>query len=228
MGIRRMSRPVPSVIMTLMLLMIIMPGDSASAPDFAGAALKAGTAGVGADVTLGLSDNINLRVGLNYFSHTHESFDNGEKDLIGKLNLQTAPLLADWHPSAGNFRVSAGLFINNNRLSLDAVPGAEIDFNDVEYRVESFSGNMSFNRLSPYIGIGYGNAARGGSRFGFSFDFGVMFHGTPKISAEAVAADPGRQEALERDLDAELNNLRDDADPFKFYPVLSFGALYRF
>lgn len=214
--------------MIFICLIIALQGSYVFSADFTGAALKAGTTGIGADVTVSLYDNLNLRAGLNYLPYTHDSYENDEKEMTGKLRLQTIPLLADWHPGAGNFRVSGGLVINNNKVSVEGVPGAEIEFNDVDYIIQSFNGDMTFNTLCPYIGIGYGNAAREGGRFSFSFDFGVFFHGTPKIRAEAVAADPARQEALDRDLEVELDDLRDDAEPFKFYPVLRFGLLYRF
>ena len=118
--------------------------------------------------------------------------------------------------------------MNNNELSLKARPGDQIEFNDEEYRVERFTLAVTFNQFSPYLGIGYGNAATGGKRFVFACDFGLMFHGTPKVRARAVASDPSLQERLNRDLDAEIDDLRDDLKSFSIYPVLNVGVAYRF
>jgi len=195
-----------------------------------GTSLKVGTTGIGADVTVGVSEKLNARVGISGFSKTFSP--NGEEEddenISIKLKLQTIPMLLDWHPRAGNFRTSIGFMLNNNKISLNAQPGDQLDFNDVDYRVDSFSLDLSFNQFAPYLGIGYGNAAKEGRRFVFAFDLGVMFHGTPKVTAKAIASNPAQQSALDRDLEIEITDLRDDVKPFKFYPVLNLGMSYRF
>ncbi len=163
-----------------------------------GTSLKVGTTGIGADVTVGLSETLNARAGISGFSKTFRPDDDEEEDenISIRLKLQTIPILLDWHPRAGSFRTSVGVMLNNNKISLSAQPGDEVDFNDVDYQVDSFSLDLSFNQFSPYFGIGYGNAAKEGRRFVFAFDLGVMFHGTPKVNAKAIASNPAQQSAL--------------------------------
>jgi len=194
-----------------------------------GASAKVGTLGPGGDVTLGLSDAVSLRAGLNILSYSADIEDEEDVENINiKLKLQTVPVLLDWHPYKSNFRLSAGALINSNKVTLDADPGAVIEINDVEYGVDRLEGELSFDRYSPYLGIGYGNAARGDQRLVFSFDLGLMYHGAPDLEAQATASNPAQQAALDRDLDAELEDVRDDLRSFKLYPVLSFGLSYRF
>ena len=197
---------------------------TATGTDF-GASFKLGTTGIGSDVTMSYKENLNLRAGLSGFSRTFES---DEDDITGKVNLLTVPVLADWHPKGGNFRVSGGIFLNNNKLSLSAGAGETVEINDIEYQVDDFSADLTFNRISPYLGIGFSNVAIEGRRLVFAFDLGVMFHGTPKLSARATASDPALQPELDRNLEIELEERREDVEPFKFYPVLTFGAMYRF
>jgi len=212
-----------------MIVLMTLARSSALGADV-GASLKVGTTGLGADVTVGVSDQFNVRAGLSWLSLTFEPDDEegDDENITIKLRLQTIPLLGDWHPFAGNFRVSGGLMLNDNNVSLAAAPGDEIEFNEVDYRVESFSMDISFNQFSPYLGIGYGNAAKEGRRLVFALDLGIMYHGAPKVSARAIASDPAQQSNLDRDLDIEIADLRDDASAFRIYPVMSFGLSYRF
>ncbi len=207
---------------------ILVVYNPVSAADI-GASVKLGTAGFGGDVTTGLTERFNARFGINMF--LLRIYFEDERDLeniTAEIKLQTLPLLLDWHPFVSNFRLSAGMVLNFNRVTVSADPKAVIEINEVEYRIEKLSGEMKFNQLSPYFGIGYGNAARGKGRLAFSFDFGLMYHGVPDVDARAAAANPALQFALERDLDVEIEEFRDDVSAFRFYPVLSFGISYRF
>ena len=89
-------------------------------------------------------------------------------------------------------------------------------------------GKITFNTFSPYIGIGYGNAADTSGRWHFACDLGVMFQGSPKVEVNAVAANPLLQAALDADLDAEVDEMEDDFKDFTMYPVVSFGISYTF
>jgi len=194
-----------------------------------GTAVKVGTTGFGADVTFGLAETMNLRAGLSMLSLSFDFEDDDDDDeLTLNIDLQTIPLLLDWHPWRNNFRLSGGIMLNNNELSLEADAGEEVTLNDVEYRVDSLSMDVAFDTVSPYLGIGYGNAVRQGGRWRFAFDFGVMFHGTPKVTGRAEASNPALQERLNRDFDEELEELRDDLSGFTMYPVLTLGLSYRF
>ncbi len=210
-------------------LLMVTGADRLSAADI-GASLKVGTPGFGGDMTVGISEEINLRTGLNYFSLTivpEEERDDSE-NITAELRLLTVPLLVDWHPFHGNFRLSAGLAWNGNKISASAKPGEELDFNDRAYLVEDFYGEISFNRISPYLGFGYGNAVAGDSRWTLSLDIGVFYHGAPQVDAHATAAHPALQPAMDRDLAKEVADLEDDLRPYRFYPVLTLGLSYRF
>ncbi len=194
-----------------------------------GLTLKAGTTGVGGDLTVGLTENFNLRAGISYFTWTQKGVggDTDKKDL--QLDLLNVPLTVDWHPITGNgFRISAGVMFNNDRGELNARYGQSVSINDHDYIVSSLNGKIDFNRFGPYLGIGYGNAADTSARWHFSSDLGVAYIGAPNITLEATALDPAQQGALENDLAAQRKTYEDDAKPFKFYPVLTIGVSYTF
>jgi len=198
-----------------------------------GISAKVGTTGYGGDLTVGLLPQLNVRAGFNTFSYGMTESDTDEEgggstDISADLKLQTIPILLDWHPWAGRFRLSAGMVVNNNELSLYAVPGDTVDINDVEYVVQHVDGKASFNQIAPYIGIGTGNAADTSSHLHFAFDLGVMFQGEPKIEIQATASDSRLQSRLNADVAEEQRKLEDDASVFNMYPVLTIGLSYTF
>jgi hypothetical protein len=77
------------------------------------------------------------------------------------------------------------------------------------------------------VGIGWGNPFTAESRLSFSFDLGIAFQGKPDVSMVAngpVAADAAFQENLRQ----EENDIKNEIDVFKYYPVISAGIAYRF
>ena len=192
--------------------------------------MKAGTTGFGGDLTWGFSENFNIRAGIGYFAmkvHFVDSDQNDQKD--AQINLLNLPITLDWYPITGNgFRLSAGVLFNNNYADINVNSGQDVSINDNHYIVSSLNGKVDFNRIAPYIGIGYGNAADTSAHWHFSSDLGVAFVGTPTITLDATALDPSQQDALNNDLVAQRNKYQDDAKPFKFYPVISIGISYTF
>jgi len=211
--------------------MIVVPVVIAMAAQNAAAGIgvtpKIGTLGYGADVTVGLAPQLNARAGFNTFNY-EITRNEDSTELTAKIDFQNIPLLLDWHPWAGAFRVSAGVVVNNNKVLLSAKPGDHVDFNDIGYYVESASGKISFKQLSPYLGIGTGNAADASSPVHFAVDFGVLFQGAPKIELSAVAADPALQSELDDSVVAEQKKLEDDTSAFTIYPVIALGVSFTF
>lgn len=223
----------------LFLLAVVMGGGAVglaatSALAAVGATLKVGTLGVGADTTIGISERVNARVNLNYFSYGKVITEDADEDGSGggtikpQLKLLTIGALLDWHPWAQGFRLSAGLYLNKNKLDLTAELSDTVDINDREYSLSDVGGTVDFNSLAPYLGLGYGNAVGSNGNWHFSFDIGAMFQGSPQIDLRATASDPALQSQLNADLAAEKKNLEDDLGVFTIYPVVSLGVSYRF
>lgn len=203
----------------------------AATPAAFGVTVKAGTLGFGSDLTVGWSPKFNTRLGFNIFWYGLEESETDEEGVTEKiqadLELFTIPMLLDWHPWESDFRLSLGAIINWNNVALSSDTGS-VKINEVEYEVQSLDGEVTFNTLSPYLGIGYGNGVDKTGHWHFAFDLGVMFQGAPNVDANAVATDPAQQAALDADLEAERSNIEDDLEMFTVYPVLSFGISYTF
>jgi hypothetical protein len=94
-------------------------------------------------------------------------------------------------------------------------------------------GRVRFNSLAPYLGIGWGNATRGERRLYYSFDLGVVFHGSPDVDldVQGIIADVASEEAspeLRTFLANEEKKLEDELEDLDLFPVVSFGLSYRF
>lgn len=212
---------------------VLVVGLATGAVADVGLGVKVGTLGPGADLTVGLSEVLNARVGLNKFWYTYnateENNDSGASgELSAKLDLQTVPLLLDWHPFNGGFRLSGGIVFNSNKISFSATPGDTIEFNNQDFQVNSVNGGIDFDSMAPYLGIGVGNAVSADGNWNFVFDLGVMFQGEPQIALSAVAANPSQQATLDQAVETERLDLQDSANPFQYYPVLAIGISRKF
>jgi hypothetical protein len=195
---------------------------------------KIGSLGLGAELDLGLTDSLGARIGFNAFNYKYNT-TSSTVNYDFKLQLQTVSALADWYPFEGSFRTSAGLMYNNNKVSLAGLPtGGTYTINGTTYsstEVGSLQGDMSFNKVAPYIGIGWGNPAAKDKGWGMTSDIGVLFQGNPKTSLVATCgtaiAGTGICTQLQSDAAAENTKLQNDLRNFKWWPVVSVGISYQ-
>ncbi len=193
-------------------------------------ALKGGTLGGGLEATIGIVDNVNARLGFNYFSYDDDFSESGV-EYEADLDLRSVSLLLDWHPLSNGFRVSAGALYNGNEASATgkAVSG-NFSIDDVTYtaaEVGTLNGEIDFNSISPYVGIGYGNAVAKGSNWSFVFDLGVIYQGEPDVSLTANGTSSSNA-AFISNLEDERRQLESELEDFQFYPVLMIGVSYKF
>jgi hypothetical protein len=188
---------------------------------------KISTLGLGAEVAIPVMEKVDARIGINTYNYNFSKTTTSATattSYSGKLNLQSLQALADWHPWAGSFRVSGGLMYNNNSFSMTALPGAgnTITVNNAPYALkatDSVNSNISFNKIAPYLGIGWGRTPKN-TGLSFTSDFGILFQGSPRATVTTNV--PGVDLAkTNSDLNSSLNS-------FKMYPVLSVGIGYTF
>ncbi|MDJ0899026.1 MAG: hypothetical protein QNJ55_09450 [Xenococcus sp. MO_188.B8] len=214
------------------------PSKSTTKSDRSGWALTAvvGTLGVGGNLSRSLiRDRLNLRGG---FSSVVFGGDITTRDTRYGTDLRLSggiPLVLDFFPAKNWFRVSGGLVINRNRLELSANAldegetieiGGEIFESDL---VGDLDGNIEYNEVAPYIGIGIGNPVGRGTKFSFFLELGAMFQGSGDISLNAsgsLANDPEFLEAL----DEEIGDIDDETtfSDLPVYPILQLGFSYQF
>lgn len=194
---------------------------------------KIGTLGAGAELNMGISESVTSRIGFNSFTYNYNANSN-QVNYDFKLRLQTVSALADWYPFSGSFRASGGLLYNNNKVSYGAKPtGGTYTIGPNIYNaadVGSLQGEMAFNKVAPYIGIGWGNPVAKNKGWGMTSDIGVLFQGSPKTSltatcGPALTGAPCTQ--LQTDAATENTKLQSDLSNFKFWPVISVGISYQ-
>lgn len=186
---------------------------------------KVGTLGLGAELTAPISASVTGRIGLNMFSYSvNTARSTVNYDM--KLQLQTVSALADWYPMDGGFRTSAGLFYNGNKATLNALAtGGNYNLGGVNYPAAgtTLQGGMTFNSLSPYLGIGWGNPVANGKGWGFVADLGLLYQGTPK----ATLTSTGGTAAFQAAVVAEQAKLQSALNGFTWYPVAMAGISYQ-
>ncbi|MEC5159780.1 MULTISPECIES: hypothetical protein [unclassified Janthinobacterium] len=199
-----------------------------------GVTAELGSTGVGAHLSVPLQANLNVRVGANYLNYSYNA-NTSDVDYDFKMKLRTVDALLDFFPMNNGFRVSAGLVYNGNKIDAHGKPAGTGTYtiNGHTYlatSVGTLDGNVDFRKSAPYLGIGWGNAAAPGKGWGFSSDFGVMFQGSPSTSLKNNHCVAPTQVCtqLAADIVAENAKLTDEASDFKLYPVIRFGASYRF
>lgn len=196
---------------------------------------KVGTTGPGVEFSYSsaLLPKYGLRANLNFGTYSRSHTVSSVR-YRGTAEFRSLMLLADAHPFPNGFRLSAGLMFNDNRIAAVGRPtGTTITINDVIYpadAVDNVNGEIFFEPLSPYFGLGWGAAPAGRAGLFFSFDFGVIYQ-RPDIRLNALCG-PSLPAAectrLQSDLTAQEAKFRRDLFEGRMYPILTFGAGYRF
>lgn len=204
---------------------------SATGDDELGVTLKVGSTGVGIDVSYSLFEKLNLRVGYSRFDHSSD-VDDTDVTYDAKLTMSSANLLFDWHPFANGFRLSAGLsYYLDNEVTGRAVPapGQTFTVNDAVYSLSELTSlqvRVEMQSFSPYIGIGWGNPV-GDGRWSFSLDAGYTKIGPVDVGIGYTCVDPIVCASIAANVQAEIEQLEDDVDDFRYWPVLTIGLAYK-
>ncbi len=192
---------------------------------------KVSTLGLGGEVIVGIAKDLNLRGGGNWLDADYDhTFSDVDYEM--QIDLLSYALMADWHCFGGSFRITGGVLYNKNKAALLGTPSeATIEIGGIDYPVAdvgTLSGKVSSDKeIAPYVGIGWGNALDSKGRIGLMVDLGVVYTDSPTIALAAsgpLASDPAFQDSLAR----EQRDLQDDADEFKWYPVLGVSLYFRF
>jgi hypothetical protein len=200
-----------------------------------GVSLRAGTLGLGADVNIGLTENLNLRLGYSLYDYD-ETIEETDVTYDGELKLRNATALLDWHAFGGGFRFSFGGVGANTEVDVVGKPtGGTYEIGDRVFtaaQVGSLTGKIEMgNSVAPYLGIGWGNTVDAAGRVTFLFDIGVVYMGSPEVSlvASCGASVPAATCAQLRDaVEQEEAELQDDATDYEWYPVIGIGLAVKF
>jgi hypothetical protein len=197
--------------------------------------LKVGTLGIGVDVSTPINDNVGLRFNINGATSSRQKVINNI-NYDATLKLLTAGALLDYYPSENNFRFTAGAYYNNNQFDLVATPALSesITIGGVSYtgaEVGKVNANVTFNKIAPYVGLGWGNKASSEKGWGFTFDIGAMYQGTAIATANATINSTLPQILKNQIVDSvekERQQIESDMSSYTWYPVIMIGVNYTF
>lgn len=202
--------------------------DAPRTPAGIGVGLKAGTLGLGLDLSKSLSDKFDLRLNINQYDFDHSGTESGI-DYDMNLKWQNTGLMLDWHPFGGGFRMSAGYVLNSNKISMAALPTSTYTLGNTTYtsaQVGALAGEVKFSN-GGYLGIGYG---KGGVRegFGFIFELGVLYQGSPKLNLTSTGGTLSSDPTFQANLQSEIAQAEDGMKDYKLYPQVAVGVSYGF
>ena len=217
-----------------------------------GVGAKAGSLGTGMELSLSLTQTINLRLGVTNVDYsTSETLDlndaaTGTQATIDSdldLNFGATMLMLDWYVFDGTFHVTAGMVKNDSEAELSGIiRGATVTFDGQTYDVTqdftdpSMSGTVKLGSdYEPYLGIGWGRKAGDEPGFALSVELGVVLL-SPSVDLRAPTLDPngpaannGKTQAqLDAEVDAAESAANDDLSDLEAWPVISVGLNYAF
>lgn len=170
------------------------------------------------ELTKSFFGRVNSRFGYHRYSSTDQY--TGGLPIVGAISGETIysesrkqqvlSVVADWYPEDDSqIRLSAGLMYNRVRSSLIGREGmwGGYTINGRSYtagEVGQLTGEVRYNSVVPYLGIGWGNPLLPEKKWGFMADIGMMFRGEPDIRLSATGSAP----SLNADLLGEQDRLR--------------------
>ncbi len=215
-----------AVLFTTILLLLI---SSAGYTQSTSLAIKASTLGGGIEVERSFSDSIGGRVGGNYYS-TNYSGTEDDIEYTFDVTLKSLSFIFDWHPFKNAFKVSTGALYNGNSINGDAKSASTYEIGDNTFttaEIGDLEAEITFNTVTPYLGIGWDTSFGKNKAFGFLIELGAVYQGTPEVNFEADGTLKNNPILL-AELSKEEDNLQKDLNNYKYYPVVSVGIGYRF
>lgn len=199
------------VIATALMMQILHAGASDYIPD---ARLSVGTQGFGLELAQPLIPRyLTLSAQGNYFS-IGDNFNEDGTEYDGHARLLTVGLLLNGHPFANGFRLTGGVYDNQNYLHGNNTEPIKRDGVTVATNIDV---SATFKHFAPYTGVGW----VWGHRITASLDAGVMFQGKAKASFMVNCT---AQALCQPEVNQEEQDVQREADKYRFYPVLRFAA----
>lgn len=215
----------------LVLMLFTFQADAQAETGDIALGAKISTLGVGPDLTIGLLDSLNIRAAGHWGSIDVDG-DGEDISYDCDLELSSGLITAEWHPFNGDFHIVAGAFINGNSFDASADIKANLSytlggFTYTASEIGSLEGEIDYDSVGPYVGIGWGNPVGKDSNFTYFIDLGIAYQGSGDVSLTATGTSANDPTFIAR-LQEEEDDLQDDLDDFKYYPVISMGLTYKF
>ena len=212
-------------------LSVIVTGAASADDSNFGVGVKAGTLGLGLEGRWDGLPWLDFRLGANAYS-LEDAGREASNLYQSTLDLETFYLTANFHFPLSPFRLTLGAMSNGNTLKLVGAETGDYTLGGQTWTQEQvgvLTGTTSFASTAPYLGLGLDFELFG--KAGLNFDLGVLLQGEPEVTLTSTGAangDPLIGNAFAAALEAERQDLADDLNSFKAYPVISMTFVYNF
>ncbi|MBQ3240585.1 MAG: hypothetical protein IJB00_05300 [Akkermansia sp.] len=212
--------------------------------------VNVGTLGAGFSVGYEFNKYLKARVRAGFLSYDHDDTWS-DVDVMGEFTGNNVGIMLDYHPFGGRFRLTAGLTISDlavdvegsmDRRMIAEHVGKTYEFGGYQFIIKdedvTAKAEYKWNKVQPYLGIGWSSDGEGDAEVYFTFDLGVNFMGTGDLSVSytggADVIDPSgnkieiSNQVLENAIREEGKDFFDIADDICVYPVIQMGIGVRF
>lgn len=189
-----------------------------------------GTAGGTLEGQVRLSDNFQLRGGVNYLKFDNE-VDVDDINYDGDLDFSGLGAFVDVHPFGGSFFVSGGAYVGDKTFDFSATSTTAVDIGGVVFTPAEYGrleGNTSWDDVAPFLGVGFDNTFTGSGNWGFSIVGGAALFGSGDVSLQSVGGTLSNDPLLTAELDAEIAEIEQEIEDYELYPIVQLGLSYRF
>lgn len=192
--------------------------------------VHAGSLGTGIGAAFELTENLNVRAGINSgdFEIVDVEDDEGLNYDNPTFEFDNQYAFVDWYPSrGGSFRLSLGLVQNDNEITASARVDSSGQFvGNTEAPINTaVHGGISFDGTSSYLGVGWGNAFGRNEGFYFGIDLGVLSQGDPQVDIVVI---DNTNTISQEDVELERQDLEDELDGVDLWPVINLSFGFRF
>lgn len=213
----------------LAALLAAAPRAGAAPADSQAVAAKAGMLGLGVEYTYGMNDRISIRAGVNGSQLGFNSTRSGI-DYAFDAVWDSFAVGVDVHPLKGPLRIGVGWLRNDNALRARSRSAGDVTVGTHTYtpqEIGTLTAEVTFDRTTPFVGVGWDWSRKRARHFGMSFDVGVLGQGTPRVSLTAdggLVSDPVFQD----DIATERAELEDSLSGLDMLPFATLGFVFRF
>lgn len=214
------------------LSVILLLSSNSMANDDFWLGVRAGTLGLGVEASWRPIPWFDVRAGMNRFDYDDSGSQAGV-NYDATLTLDTLFATANFRFPLSPFRLSAGGYSNGNEVQLVSQDMGSYDIGGFTYdstEVGTLTSTAVFDDVAPYVGAGFDFTIA--DRLGLALDFGVLWQGEPVVtlvSDGTLATDPGiLGDQFRAALESERQELEEEAEVLKAYPVVTLGFHFNF
>jgi hypothetical protein len=203
--------------------------------------LKGGTLGVGPELEVRATHSpFGLRADVNglafsdddlirsHFQHAEMAYAyDSTVRFGGTVKLLNGGITGDYYPFGTGFRLSLGLLINGNKVTMHGVPVGRLRIAETAYAGSApgrIDAGATFNALAPMAGLGYSRLLLKHLRV--SVDIGAMYQGDPHLSY-AISGAFAQLPSVAADAERERRRIQRLVD-YPVYPIAILGIGWPF